>query len=107
MPLSDGIKGMNGAFICYLTDFIPSKQATFDMVKTKVEKDFKAQKALTLARETAKSTALKVKEAVERVFNVVVDRVNMEITTKSQKKVFVKLNAAYDASDIASRLGML
>ncbi len=48
-----------------------------------------------------------IKKAIEREFNVKVERVNVEITRKGQKKAFVKLKPEFSASDIASRLGML
>lgn len=54
-----------------------------------------------------KATKTEIREAVERGFNVGVDRINVEITTKGQKKAYIKLSPGYDASDIASRLGML
>lgn len=48
-----------------------------------------------------------VKDAVERNFNVKVDSVNMMVSTKNQKKAFVKLHPDSSAADIASRMGML
>lgn len=54
-----------------------------------------------------KATKKQIKKAVEKLFEVKVDKVNLEITTKGQKKAYVKLAKEYSASDIASRLGML
>ncbi|RLJ09896.1 MAG: 50S ribosomal protein L23 [Candidatus Aenigmatarchaeota archaeon] len=48
-----------------------------------------------------------IKEAVERGFDVKVEKVNVEITRKGQKKAYVKLKSQYSASDIASRLGLI
>ena len=48
-----------------------------------------------------------IKNAVEAEFNVSVDKVNLVITRKGQKKAFVKLSEKDSASDIASRMGML
>lgn len=48
-----------------------------------------------------------IKEAIERGFNVKVESVNVLITQKGVKKAYAKLDAASDATDIASRLGML
>ncbi|HDD72758.1 MAG TPA: 50S ribosomal protein L23 [Candidatus Aenigmarchaeota archaeon] len=48
-----------------------------------------------------------IKEEVERVFDVKVKKVNVEITRKGNKKAYVKLHPEYSAADIASRLGML
>lgn len=53
------------------------------------------------------ATKAQIKEAVEKGFNVKVQKVNMEITTTGQKKAYVRLTSNYMASDIASRLGML
>jgi len=48
-----------------------------------------------------------IKEAVERGFSVKVAKVNVEITRKGQKKAYVKLAPEFDATDIASKLGMM
>ena len=54
-----------------------------------------------------KAKKVDIKSAVEGEFNVTVERVNFVITTKGQKKAFVKLSDKDSASDIASRMGML
>lgn len=48
-----------------------------------------------------------IKEAVEKGFDVKVAEVRTEITTKGQKKAYVKLAEGYEAADVASRLGMI
>ncbi|HDJ96453.1 MAG TPA: 50S ribosomal protein L23 [Candidatus Aenigmarchaeota archaeon] len=48
-----------------------------------------------------------IKEAVEKAFNVKVDKVNTMITMDGKKKAFVKLKPEYKAVDIAVRLGMI
>ena len=48
-----------------------------------------------------------IKDAVEGEFKVTVEKVNLVITPKGQKKAFVKLSDKDSASDIASRMGML
>jgi large subunit ribosomal protein L23 len=48
-----------------------------------------------------------VKRAVEELYEVKVDRVNLLITPQSEKKAFVKLNSEYKASDVAIKLGIL
>jgi large subunit ribosomal protein L23 len=48
-----------------------------------------------------------IREAVEKNFDVKVVRVSTMITTKGQKKAFVKLHPDNSAADIASRMGML
>jgi len=48
-----------------------------------------------------------VKRAVEQLYEVKVDRVNVLITPQGEKKAFVKLNSEYKASDVAIKLGIL
>ncbi len=48
-----------------------------------------------------------IKKAVESMFEVKVDKVNMLTTAKGDKKAFVKLKPDYSALDIATRLGMM
>ncbi len=48
-----------------------------------------------------------IKEAIEKGFEVKVAEVKTEITTKGQKKAYIKLAEGYEAADIASRLGMI
>ena len=48
-----------------------------------------------------------VKRAVEQLYEVKVDKVNMLITPQGEKKAFVKLNPEYRASDVAIKLGIL
>ncbi|MEM2087825.1 MAG: 50S ribosomal protein L23 [Thermoproteota archaeon] len=45
-----------------------------------------------------------VKEAVEKSFNVKVDRVNIVRSIKGEKRAIVKLAKEYNAMDVASRL---
>jgi len=48
-----------------------------------------------------------VKKAVEELYEVKVDRVNLLITPQGEKKAFVKLKPEYKASDVAIKLGIL
>jgi large subunit ribosomal protein L23 len=48
-----------------------------------------------------------VKRAVERLYEVKVDKVTMLITPQGEKKAFVKLDPEYKASDVAIKLGIL
>ncbi|MEM0232715.1 MAG: 50S ribosomal protein L23 [Candidatus Nezhaarchaeales archaeon] len=50
---------------------------------------------------------LRVKEAVEKLFDVKVEKVNTLITMKGEKKAYVKLKPEYKASDLAVKLGIL
>lgn len=54
-----------------------------------------------------KAKRSEIKEAIEKEFGVTVEKVNVVITMKGQKKAYVKLSAKDSASDIASRMGML
>ena len=54
-----------------------------------------------------KATKRDIKLAVEKLYDVVVDKVNSTITTEGEKKAFVKLTPDYKAADIAIKLGIL
>jgi len=53
------------------------------------------------------ATKKQIKEAVERIFRVKVERVNTVITIRGEKKAYVKLKPEYKAEEIATRLGIL
>jgi large subunit ribosomal protein L23 len=48
-----------------------------------------------------------VKRAVEELYEVEVERVNVLITPRGEKKAFVKLQPDYKAADVAIKLGIL
>ncbi|MCW4046344.1 MAG: 50S ribosomal protein L23 [Candidatus Bathyarchaeota archaeon] len=48
-----------------------------------------------------------VKKAVEELYEVKVEKVNLLITPQGEKKAFVKLAPEYKASDVAIKLGIL
>ena len=48
----------------------------------------------------------KIKRAVEELYDVEVDKVNLLITPKGLKKAYVKLGPVNRASDVALRLGI-
>ena len=48
-----------------------------------------------------------VRRAVEELYEVAVEKVNVLITPKGEKKAFVKLHPDFKASDVAIRLGIL
>jgi large subunit ribosomal protein L23 len=52
------------------------------------------------------ATKRDIKMAVERIYEVKVEKVNTLITPRGEKKAFVKLAPDYKASDIATRLGV-
>jgi large subunit ribosomal protein L23 len=48
-----------------------------------------------------------VRKAVEQLYEVKVEGVNIQITPTGEKKAFVKLHPDYKAADIAIKLGIL
>jgi large subunit ribosomal protein L23 len=53
------------------------------------------------------ATKLDVKKAVEELYEVKVEKVNIVITPNGEKKAFVKLSPEYKAADVAIKLGIL
>jgi len=47
-----------------------------------------------------------VREAVEKLYHVKVIKVNTLITSRGEKKAYVKLAPEYDANDIAAKIGV-
>lgn len=54
-----------------------------------------------------RANKLRIKEAIEKLFDVKVEKVNILITSRGEKKAFVKLKPGHKASDIAVKLGIL
>jgi len=54
-----------------------------------------------------KASKMDVKRAVEDLYEVKVSKVNVLITTKGEKKAFIKLHPEYKAADVAIKLGIL
>ncbi len=54
-----------------------------------------------------KAKKLDVKRAVEQLFNVKVREVNMQNAATGEKRAYVKLSAAYPASDVSADLGLI
>lgn len=48
-----------------------------------------------------------VRRAVEELYDVRVEKVNMLVTHKGEKKAYVKLHPDYKAADVAIKLGIL
>jgi large subunit ribosomal protein L23 len=48
-----------------------------------------------------------VRRAIEELYEVKVEKVNLQITPQGEKKAFVKLTQEFKASDIAIQLGIL
>ncbi len=53
-----------------------------------------------------RATKKQIKEAIEKLYNVKVVKVNTLITPEGEKKAYIKLAPEYRASDIAMRLGI-
>lgn len=53
------------------------------------------------------STKSGVKKAVEKIFKVKVEKVNMFITHDGKKKAYVKLSPDTPAIDVATQLGLM
>lgn len=53
------------------------------------------------------ATKADIKKAVEELYEVAVEKVNVTITPKGEKKAFVKLHPDYKAVDVAIKLGIL
>ncbi|MDH5438683.1 MAG: 50S ribosomal protein L23 [Candidatus Bathyarchaeota archaeon] len=53
------------------------------------------------------ATKADIKRAVEELYEVAVEKVNVTITPKGVKKAFVKLHPDYKAVDVAIKLGIL
>ncbi|MCD6434397.1 MAG: 50S ribosomal protein L23, partial [Candidatus Diapherotrites archaeon] len=54
-----------------------------------------------------KANKAKIKEAVERVYNVKVTKVNVIRDRKGKKRAIVKLSKEHNASELASKLGIV
>lgn len=54
-----------------------------------------------------KSDKKQIKDAVEKVFEVKVDKVNTLITSSGEKKAFVKIKSPAKAIDVAVKLGIV
>ena len=72
------------------------------------EKDFELiEKENKLVIEVdIKATKHQIKEVIEKLYGVKVEKINTLITPKGKKKAYVKLSEFDDATDIASRMGL-
>ena len=53
------------------------------------------------------ATKKEIKAAVEKLYNVKVESVNLLFDRKNRKKAFVKLKKEFNAQDLANKLGIL
>lgn len=73
------------------------------------------EKALRLAERENKITVIVEREAtkkqiadeIQRLYNVKVEKVNVVITPRGEKKAYVKLREGYSAMDLLSKVGVL
>jgi large subunit ribosomal protein L23 len=84
---------------------ISEKVITYPLMTEKAVNLIESENKLTFIVDL-KANKYKVKRAVEELYEVKVDRVNLMITPKGLKKAFVKLREDYKASDLAIRLGI-
>jgi len=54
-----------------------------------------------------KANRTDIKKAVEELYEVRVSKVNVLITSRGEKKAFVKLSPEHKAADVAIKLGLL
>ncbi|MEM2917239.1 MAG: 50S ribosomal protein L23 [Candidatus Bathyarchaeia archaeon] len=54
-----------------------------------------------------KATKRDIVRAVEELYEVKVDKVNVVVTPEGEKKAFVRLHPDYKATDVAIKLGIL
>ncbi len=54
-----------------------------------------------------KATKIDVKRAVEQLYEVKVEGINIQTTPRGEKKAFVKLHPDFRATDVAIKLGIL
>jgi len=54
-----------------------------------------------------KATKGDIRRAVEELYEVRIEKINVMITPRGEKKAFVKLNLEYKAVDVAIKLGIL
>lgn len=74
-----------------------------------------SEKALRLVEKENKITFIvnnkanktEIKQAVEKLFGVKVEKVNTMILPNGKKKALVKLDKNYKASDLLSKLGLM
>lgn len=52
----------------------------------------------------SRATKVQVKEAIEKTYNVKVEKVNVMNSLHGKKKAFIKLAKGYSADDIAAKL---
>jgi len=84
----------------------PYKVVLYPVVTEVTSRILETENKLVFVVNTA-ATKADIKRAVEELYEVVVKKVNVVITSKGEKKAFVKLHPDYKAVDVAIKLGIL
>ncbi len=84
----------------------PLKVIKYPLVTEKAVRLMERENKLTFIVDR-KATKKDIKEAVEKLFGVKVEKVNTLITPKGEKKAYVKLKKEYKAIDVATKLGVM
>lgn len=84
----------------------PYKVVLYPVVTEVTSRILETENKLVFVVNTA-ATKADIKRAVEELYEVVVEKVNVVITSKGEKKAFVKLHPDYKAVDVAIKLGIL
>lgn len=53
------------------------------------------------------STKIQIKNAIEKIYNVKVEKVNCLITPKGEKRAIIKLSKEFSALDLYSKVGLV
>lgn len=64
------------------------------------------KKNVITAAVSLKARKDEIKQEFERLFNVEVEKVNVLVTPKGEKKAYIKLKSNYNAEELLSKLGV-
>ncbi|MBI4043775.1 MAG: 50S ribosomal protein L23 [Candidatus Diapherotrites archaeon] len=78
----------------------------FPLISEKAVNMIETENKLTFVTSKRATKSL-VKETIERVYGVKVDSVNMVNDMKGRKKAIVKINKAFKAEEVATKLGVI
>ena len=82
-PVSEPVKGSRGYMVAILDEKKKSTPQSFSEAKEKIREDLLAARSLTLAREKARSTALKISEMLDKGQKI--DEITKELKLKFDK----------------------
>lgn len=84
----------------------PLKVIKYPLVTEKAVRLMERENKLTFI-VSKKASKKDIKEAVEKLFGVKVEKVNVLITPKGEKKAYIKLSKEHKAIDVATKLGVM